>query len=116
MVVLSTGTTHFSPQVFTENKFREWRMAMPTLLMWSSPFDEMFSSGSSARAGVGNSAKPVPGSMGAKEKTLRLGGLDPALRGAWEVRLKDGTTCRVTTVLEKLGIDESGAGGEGNES
>jgi complex iron-sulfur molybdoenzyme family reductase subunit alpha len=51
---------------------------------------------------VSGTAKLVPGSMGAEKKTLFLEGMDPALRGNWTVRLKNGQDCQVTTVLEKL--------------
>lgn len=46
--------------------------------------------------------KPAPGSLGSGEKTLRLDGLAPILRGRWKMTLKDGSSCEVTTVLERL--------------
>ena len=44
----------------------------------------------------------VPGSQGSAEKTLTLGGIDPALTGEWTVKLADGRECAVTTVFELL--------------
>ena len=44
----------------------------------------------------------IPGSMGREGETLRLGDLSPALRGRWTVSLKDGTSCEVATVMERL--------------
>jgi DMSO reductase family type II enzyme molybdopterin subunit len=43
-----------------------------------------------------------PGTMGSPSKTLRLGDIDPALEGQWEVRLRDGKTVTVRTVFERL--------------
>lgn len=47
-------------------------------------------------------AKAAPGSMGSPDQTIRLGAISPALRGSWTVTLKDGTACKVATVMEKL--------------
>lgn len=44
----------------------------------------------------------VPGSLGSPEHTLQLGAIRPSLKGHWTVRLADGSSCRVTTVLERL--------------
>ncbi|MGB7622747.1 MAG: molybdopterin-dependent oxidoreductase [Terriglobia bacterium] len=44
----------------------------------------------------------APGSMGAKEKTIRLNDVEPALTGTYNVRLADGRTVEVTTVFERL--------------
>jgi len=52
-----------------------------------------------ARAGK---PAPLPGCAGSKDKTLRLGALDPALEGSFSVTLADGKSCSVTTVFEKL--------------
>ncbi len=49
-----------------------------------------------------NAPKAVPGSMGSAQKTIQLEGLFPALRGKWKVALKDGSSCEVTTVMERL--------------
>jgi DMSO reductase family type II enzyme molybdopterin subunit len=48
--------------------------------------------------------RPVqpPGCMGSPNKTLRLGDIDPALEGRFEVRLRDGSTVTVHTVFERL--------------
>lgn len=51
---------------------------------------------------VTNSAKPVPGCTGSPEQTLKLGTLDPALEGEWNVTVLDGTSIAVTTVLGLL--------------
>ena len=50
------------------------------------------------------SGAPVrpPGTMGSSDKSLRLGDIDPALEGRWEVRLRDGKTVAVRTVFERL--------------
>ncbi|MFI5175093.1 MAG: molybdopterin-dependent oxidoreductase [Terriglobia bacterium] len=44
----------------------------------------------------------APGSMGAKEKTIQLNGVEPALTGTYNVELADGRTVEVTTVFERL--------------
>ncbi len=49
-----------------------------------------------------NRAVAAPGSMGSPEKTIALGGIDPALTGGFTVRLADGSSAAVTTVFELL--------------
>ncbi len=49
----------------------------------------------------GAPAQP-PGCMGSADKTLKLGNLDPALSGRWDVRLADGSTVSVRTVFDRL--------------
>lgn len=48
-----------------------------------------------------NSAQPMPGARGHFKKSLRLGKLNPALEGSWQVQGKDGTMIPVTTVFEQ---------------
>ncbi|MEO5343012.1 MAG: molybdopterin-dependent oxidoreductase [Gammaproteobacteria bacterium SHHR-1] len=46
--------------------------------------------------------RPMPGSPGHFRQSLRLGKLQPALGGRYEVRDKDGRTLQLTTVLERV--------------
>ena len=47
-------------------------------------------------------AVAAPGTMGSAEKTIALGGVDPALEGEFTVTLADGKPAAVTTVFAKL--------------
>ncbi len=47
-------------------------------------------------------AAAVPGSMGSEPKSLRLGHLDPALKGTYSVQLADARAAEVTPVFELL--------------
>ncbi len=44
----------------------------------------------------------LPGGQGSPAKTLALGELEPALHGTWTVRLADGKSVEVSTVLDEL--------------
>lgn len=48
-----------------------------------------------------NSAQPMPGTQGHFKKSLRLGKLEPALEGNWQVKGGDGVMIPVTTVFER---------------
>lgn len=48
-----------------------------------------------------NSAQPMPGTQGHFKKSLRLGKLEPALEGNWQVKGRDGVMIPVTTVFER---------------
>ncbi len=47
-------------------------------------------------------AVQAPGTMGSPDKTLKLGAIDPALEGTWEVTLADGKKVKVRPVFEHL--------------
>jgi DMSO reductase family type II enzyme molybdopterin subunit len=47
-------------------------------------------------------AVAAPGTMGSPDKTLRLGNVDPALEGQWDVQLRDGRMVQVRPVFERL--------------
>jgi len=51
-----------------------------------------------------STGRPVamPGTMGSRDKSLKLGAIDPALEGAWGVTLHDGKSVTVRPVFERL--------------
>ncbi len=53
-------------------------------------------------ADAAQKAVAAPGSRGSKRETLRLGKINPALKGRFTVKDRDGKSVQVTTVFELM--------------